>query len=114
MNPAQQHAFEQFWRAYPRKVAKLAAQREWERRQPDLDTVLQALAQQRQRWTDQRYIPHPRTWLHQGRWLDETPYPQTDDIGADWWDECRQRHDGRCNGRRAHAIQVELDALKSG
>ena len=61
MSPAQQQQFEQFWRQYPRKVAKLAAQREWERRQPDLDTVLQALAQQRQQWTDMKFTPHART-----------------------------------------------------
>ena len=71
MSPAQQHAFEQFWRAYPRKVAKLAAAREWERRQPDLDTVLTALRLQIPTWTDPQFIPHPRTWLHQGRYLDE-------------------------------------------
>ena len=115
MSPAQQQQFDQFWRAYPRKVAKLAAQREWERRKPDLDTVLTALAQQRQQWTDLKFTPHARTWLSQERWRDGEPTPRLPSLEeGDWFADCRQRHGGRCNGRRAHAIQVELDALKSG
>lgn len=64
-----------FWHVYPRKVGKLAAWEEWRRLAPKLDDVLAALAWQRE--TDQwlrdggQFIPHPRTYLHQGRWEDE-------------------------------------------
>ena len=71
------HNFEDFWRLYPRKAGKLAAQREWDRIKPDFHVRHQmedALAWQAdQLWDDPKYIPHPRTWLHQGRWLDEPP-----------------------------------------
>ena len=67
-------AFEHFWAQYPRKVGKLAAQREWEliRPTPELvEQMMATLAWQKEQWDDPQFIPHPRTWLHQGRWLDE-------------------------------------------
>lgn len=70
--------FEDFWSAYPRKVGKLAALREWQKLNPSAETVQEigkALAWQCETWDDPQYIPHPRTWLHQGRWMDEPPAP---------------------------------------
>ena len=67
-------AFEQFWANYPRKVGKLAAQREWARIRPTTDLVqriMTTLAWQKEVWDDPQFIPHPKTWLHQGRWDDE-------------------------------------------
>ena len=113
MSPAQQQQFEVFWRNYPRKVGKLAAAREWARKRPDLDTVLAALAQQRETWTDPRFTPHPRTWISQGRWLDELSTRKLFTVD-DWFDECQRLHGGRCNGRATHAIQRQLDVLKTG
>ena len=70
--------FAQFWAAYPRKVGKDAAWRSFERRKPDramLDRMLAAIAQQRlsAEWQKEggQYIPHPTSWLNQGRWQDE-------------------------------------------
>lgn len=126
MSPAQQQQFEQFWQAYPRgrRVGKFAAAREWERRKPDLSVVLAALAHQYAAPMELRFIPHPRTWLSQGRWLDEDaraaePRPclisnSLFEVADDWFDECQRLHGGRCNGRAAHAIQRQLDALKTG
>lgn len=114
--------FEAFWQAYPRRVGKLAAAREWKLRRPDLAAVLAAIERQRPGWTDPKFIPHPRTWLHQGRWLDEEPkpalgqrqmYDQPEDV-EDWWTVCQREHGGRCNGRRAHEIQTEIDSFKTG
>ncbi len=71
-------AFEDFWIAYPRKIGKLAAKREWDRIRPTPDLILkiaEALKWQIDTWDDPQYIPHPRTWLHQGRWDDEPPEP---------------------------------------
>src|SRR5262245_27001523 len=76
--PVTDTAFEDFWKAYPRKVGKLAALREWQLLKPTPEMVRQmadALAWLREQWTDPQYIPHPRTWLHQGRWMDEKPEP---------------------------------------
>lgn len=73
----QRTRFDRFWAAYPRKEGKDAAWREWLRRSPDdslLEIILSQIALQRasQQWADPQFIPHPRTWLHQGRWQDET------------------------------------------
>lgn len=66
--------FEQFWKAYPRKVGKLAAQKAWLKMTPDLSEVLNALEWQtkQKQWLD-GFIPHPSTYLNQGRWMDEPP-----------------------------------------
>lgn len=70
--------FERFWDAYPRKTGKDAAWKEWLKRSPsnDLtDAMIGKVHEQRAstQWLKDagEYIPHPRTWLHQGRWQDE-------------------------------------------
>jgi len=69
-------SFANFWKAYPRKVGKGAAEKLWKKLKPDLTTVLQAI--QRATATDQwrkdggQFIPNPATWLNQKRWLDES------------------------------------------
>lgn len=70
--------FDQFWDAYPKKVAKEPAKKAFLKHKPDqalLDKVLDAL--QRYKRTDQwtrdngQFIPNPATWLNQRRWEDE-------------------------------------------
>ena len=72
--------FEEFWKLYPRKNGKDAALRAWktkkrEGRLPALSVLADAVAAAKR--TDQwqrdggQYIPHPATWLNQGRWMDE-------------------------------------------
>lgn len=70
--------FERFWLAFPRKVGKDAAWREWQRLKPSealTDTMIAAVQAQiaSPQWLKDggQFIPHPRTWLHQGRWEDE-------------------------------------------
>jgi hypothetical protein len=63
--------FEVFWHAYPRKVGKLAALKVWNRHRPPIADVLATLAWQVEEWDDPMYIPHPKTWISQGRWMDE-------------------------------------------
>lgn len=72
--------FEQFWAVYPRRIAKAAARKVWEKIRPDdelLQQMLAALEWQRQQDQWQRdagqYVPHASTWLNQKRWLDEKP-----------------------------------------
>jgi hypothetical protein len=72
--------FEDFWSAYPRKVGIDAARRAFEKRQVGVEllaTMLNAIKVQKQStdWTRDggKYIPHPSTWLNQGRWMDELP-----------------------------------------
>lgn len=70
--------FADFWRFYPRKVGKDSAWRAWQKIKPDIEllkTMLAVLAWQKQQddWLRDggRFVPHPSTWLNQGRWQDE-------------------------------------------
>ena len=67
--------FAKFWTAYPKKVAKGAAERAFAKVDAvPVETLTAALTVQRQSegWTKEngRYIPHPATWLNEKRWLD--------------------------------------------
>lgn len=65
--------FASFWRAYPRKVGKQAAEKAFAKVNVPLDVLLNAIDKQAktEQWRDVKYIPHPATWLNQGRWEDE-------------------------------------------
>ena len=75
--------FDEFWKTYPRKVGKDAARKAFDKRKPDkrlLERMVQAIKAQAQseawRKDGGQFIPHPSTWLNEGRWLDElTPMP---------------------------------------
>ncbi len=69
--------FDRFWASYPRKVAKDAARNAFAKRKPSealLAKMLAAIEAQTRTtaWKREggRYIPHPATWLNQGRWED--------------------------------------------
>lgn len=66
-------SFPDFWQLYPRKIARKAAQSVWEKSKLDeiSDKVIAGLKRQLPTMTEARFIPHPRTWLSQGRWEDE-------------------------------------------
>lgn len=74
-------AFEKWWSEYPRKIAKKAARKAYERSLADVGTqtllkAVQAFREHHRRAkTETRYIPHPATWLNQGRWADEPEAP---------------------------------------
>lgn len=70
--------FENFWKAYPKKVGKDAARKAFAKRKPDdklLGDILKAIEVHKTtedwRKSDGQFIPHPATWLNQGRWMDE-------------------------------------------
>jgi len=70
--------FDAFWDVYPRKVGKDAALKEWLKHAPDAaltEAIIAAVNAQKfsPNWQKDggQFIPHPRTWLHQGRWQDE-------------------------------------------
>lgn len=81
---AREADFERFWAAYPRKVGKGAAKQKYVAALakiggPDPPAVLlRALERVKATWTDAQFIPHPATWLHQGRWDDEPETPVID------------------------------------
>jgi len=78
--------FETFWKAYPKKVGKLDAQRAWKKnKHPDIFKILEVIEKQKtsREWTEEkgRFIPNPATWINQGRWDDE-PGTETIQTGA--------------------------------
>lgn len=64
--------FESFWKDYPRKIGRLAALRAFKAalKKDSFEAVMTGLAKAIFS-PDQKFIPHPATWLNQGRWMDE-------------------------------------------
>lgn len=75
-------AFDVFWKAYPKKVGKIAAKKAFDRVKVPVETLLDALERQKcgEQWRKDngQYIPNPATWLNQGRWEDEVHLPPKD------------------------------------
>jgi len=78
MSKTQLERFNQFWYEYPKKKAKLAAMRVWAKLKPDdelFEAIMLGLRRARAsiEWKREggRFIPHPATFLNQGRWEDE-------------------------------------------
>jgi uncharacterized protein YdaU (DUF1376 family) len=73
--------FEDFWYKYPKKVGKEAARKAWNKANPDIIKVIDAINWQREtkQWQaeDGKYIPNPATYLNQGRWMDEAPVQES-------------------------------------
>jgi hypothetical protein len=75
--------FDAFWMAYPKKVGKQDAMRQWRKLRPDAamaQRIMAAVMAQRvsAQWLKDagQFIPNPSTWLYQGRWDDEVETPQ--------------------------------------
>ena len=73
--------FEQFWQHYPRKIAKRAAQKAFDRLTKDeqaqaVEAIEEHIAYWKLKGTEMDFIPHASTWINQGRFediLDMTP-----------------------------------------
>lgn len=70
--------FDALWKIYPKKNAKIAAQKKWNEIKPDLDTCKAILAglerdKRSEQWQkdEGQYIPLLSTYLHQRRWEDQ-------------------------------------------
>ena len=77
---AQERRFAEFWKAYPKKVGKKAAETAWKRVKPNAELfnrIMQAVTATKssEQWIREggRFIPNPATWINQGRWDDELP-----------------------------------------
>lgn len=73
-------SFEQWWKLYPKKVAKKAAYKKWKsigKRKEISVKELIAIIEKQVRYNHfmgndgQQYIPNASRWLNEGRWLDE-------------------------------------------
>ena len=68
--------FSDFYALYPRKQGRRAAEKSWQRMTSQEQTdAVEALSNHLEYWklkqTEKDFIPHPATWLNQGRWEDE-------------------------------------------
>lgn len=114
--------FEEFWVAYPKKKAKDAARKAWDKRRPDralLDAMLRALAVQCRShdWQKQhgQFVPYPATWLNDARWTDvvtvELDARPTAHADYDAWpSECARLHGGTCAHYQAHQLRLAKEA----
>lgn len=82
-------AFAEWWKLYPRKVGKQDARRVWDRKIRDTDptTIIDGLRRYLPLYakTEPDFIPHPSTWLHQGRWEDEVEVVDPDEDLPHYW-----------------------------
>jgi len=88
-------SFDEFWKAYPKRVGKDAAWKAWQSRTragtlPTIEALTAAIDTQKRSpaWVKDsgQYIPNPATWLNQGRWQDEqASAPQSS--GIKYWNE---------------------------
>lgn len=94
--------FAEFWTAYPRKIGKLAARRQFDRArtQATLAELIAGIAAYVRYKPDYADFCHPATWLSQGRWLDEYDAPITRPVST----ESPCRHDPPCASRSWHRV----------
>lgn len=82
--------FDEFWVMYPRKVAKAAAKKAWEKLTEEQQLqAAKAIDEHCQYWkakeTALEFIPHAATWLNQERWEDELVIePKKEKIDKRW------------------------------
>lgn len=83
--------FDQFYRQYPRKVARKDAEKAWAKlSQDERAKAVEALPSHIRYWdlkgTDKHYIPHPSTWLNGARFEDELDFVEAAPKAAvAWW-----------------------------
>lgn len=96
-------AFEEFWRVYPNKAAKMTARKAFDKARknglPDSATLVAIVRKQNEQRTALEatgaFVPgptNPATWLNGGRWMDELPNisqkpvygVSQSDAGAEW------------------------------
>jgi hypothetical protein len=70
--------FDEFWKAYPKKIGKQEAKKAWGRQngdRPPIELIVSKIAELKktQQWAKDngQFIPHPATWLNRGGWDDE-------------------------------------------
>ena len=115
-------AFSEFWKAYPRKVGKVAAHKAFMKAWKDLEadggqpgdilTGVALLAADPNK-PSKEFLPHPSTWLNEGRWDDE-PYPEREKtkeeleaIRAEQYKRRREIELAEAAQRRAEAKEAE-------
>jgi alkylhydroperoxidase/carboxymuconolactone decarboxylase family protein YurZ len=86
--------FDEFWKVYPRKIAKADARKAWKQTEsirPDLQTIIQAVeaACKTEQWMrgGGQFIPYPATWIRGERWEDCHEVKLPDVVNEKPWHE---------------------------
>ena len=65
--------FVEFWKCYPKKIAKPNAEKAWMKIAPDVDLakrIIHAISAQKLLEREEQFIPYPASWLNARRWED--------------------------------------------
>lgn len=113
---ARDRSFETFWELYPRKKDKARAKAVWQKDKLGLiaSRIFEDIKNRRvndEQWNDEKFIPHPSTYLSNKRWEDEIekkdskkrevknkmPFkqqykPQEPRCTVKWWDATHPNH----------------------
>jgi hypothetical protein len=84
--------FELFWKAYPRRVAKKAAEKAFRKVEREGEISFDGLlaAVRRIKAREAQFIPYPATWLNAGQYLDEAAMSNGGSYATHW----KATHDG--------------------
>ena len=109
--------FSDFWKLYPRKVAKATAEKSFRKACTDeaaFNQIMEGLRYQIDAVfsnREERYIPHPSTWLNQQRWNDRPKAEAPDGVkhkskNPAWYNSTQDETE------LADATQEDIDAFK--
>ena len=73
--------FDEFYKVYPKKVAKEQAIKAWRKIKPNdelFDKIIKSIKSQGLADRDKQFVPNPATWLNGKRWEDEVAVKQND------------------------------------
>lgn len=116
--------FDEFWQEYPRKIGKIAAQKAFGKlaAEEKRDCILHVRERKTRdaQWLKDngQFIPHPLTFLNQGRWMDEyevAPQARDPQWKIDGWlspDERDEFEDAMQRWRNDRKLGVNLDKPK--
>lgn len=109
--------FDEFWEAYPRKVAKKDAEKAFAKIKVDMAALMAALEKQKnsKQWKKEggQYIPYPATWLNQERWNDQTEEESQDGFNTDeFFRKALVRAEKFMNGERDDTIHNPVPIAK--
>ena len=107
-------SFEDFWKQYPKKVAKKKAKTTYQRlatSKKKEKNIMEGLKKYQKKWrtekTDVKFIPNPITWLNQERWTDDViisndPYNKNARANEEKWKQTKEQEK-----RKYQEYQVE-------
>lgn len=113
--------FDDFWKVYPRKVAKAMARKAWMRLRPDttLRAVIYKAICAQKRWDAWRkeggaFIPYPATWLNGARWEDaEGVEPPSSEEAKERGQRIVREMEARRDAREAGVLDGAMAQLRA-